>query len=318
MSLVPGPPSVQASSPPRVPEVTPPASRLAPEVPDSPPPDLRYRRHLRLAEALRQLYRAAGLIRSLTERELRVRYKQAHLGAAWALLSPALLMVVFTLLIGRGVLSVGTGGKPAYLFSYVALVPWMFFATSLSQGGISLVTNLYLVNKIYCPREVFPLTSVLVAGFDALVASLLLLVLFPVGHSLPAGSTIWLPLLLLVEVIFTIGVTLFVSAVVVYFRDLRHLLPVIVQFGLFATPVMYTMTSQPGHRTTSPIPRSLLDLYSVINPLGPIIDSIRRVVLFGQSPEWSYVGIAAATSLAVLVVGYWTFKSLEAGIADVA
>ncbi|MHB1955794.1 MAG: ABC transporter permease [Sulfobacillus sp.] len=265
------------------------------------------------------MYRGRGLLRALTERDIRVRYKQAHLGVAWAVISPAVLMIIFTLLISRGVLNVSTGGKPIYLYSYVALVPWTFFANVISQGGMSLVTNLYLVNKINCPREVFPLASALVCAVDALVATLLLLVLFLIGGTAPSAMSVWVPLLLLIEVVFTLGATLIVSIVTVYMRDLRHLLAILVQFGMFATPVMYSMSNIPGkHLNNLPIPQHLLTVYSVVNPLGPVIDGIRRTVLFDQPPQWQYLGPAAAMSMFVLIGGLVLFKRLEYGIADVA
>ena len=277
--------------------------------PDSPPPELRFRKRVRIATDLRQLGRGVGVIRALTERDLRVRYKQAYLGVAWAVFSPAVLMIVFSLLLSHQVLNVGTAGKPAYLFSYVALIPWTIFSNSVSSGGMSLVNNLILVNKIYCPREVFPLASILVAIADGFVASLLLLILFPIGHTAPSGTIWWVPLLFLIELVYTVGVTLFLSVIIVYMRDLRQVVPVIVQFGLFATPVVYTM---------SKIPRHLQTIYAIINPIGPLIDGCRRAALLNQDPQWNLVGLAAISSSFALVVGYFAFRMLERRIADVA
>ncbi len=286
---------------------------------EAPPAGTRYRHSIHPAESLRSLGRARGLVRALAERDLRVRYKQAHLGIAWAIISPAILMIVFSLLMNRGVLSVSTGGKPTYLFAYVGLVPWTFFANVVSQGGMSLVSNLYLVNKIFCPREVFPLTSALVCAVDGLVSALLFLILFPISGTHPALTTVWVPVLLVIEIAFTIGVTLIISIVTVYMRDLRHLLGIIVQFGLFVTPVMYSMSNIPGkHLNRLAIPSHLIGFYTVIDPLAPLIDGIRRTVLFGQAPQWGYVGISAVVSGITLIGGFLLFKRLEYGIADVA
>ncbi len=279
------------------------------QIPDQPPRELRFRRKLSPRADLIELARSRRLLRALTERELRVRYKQAHLGFAWAILTPATLMIIFTLLSAHSVINIGTSGKPAYLFAYAGLVPWTFFANSITQGGMSLVTNLYLVNKIYCPREVFPISSVLVSIVDGFVASLIFLVLFPIGHTTPSVTSYWIPFLFLLEVIFTLGIALIASIIVVYLRDLRHLIPIIVQFGLFATPVMYSL---------SKLPENIQVIYSAINPLAPIIDSIRQAILFDQGPEWNLLAYAIPSSLIYLAIGYSLFKRLEPRVADVA
>jgi ABC-type polysaccharide/polyol phosphate export permease len=273
-----------------------------------PPPELRFRRKIRLISALRELWDSGELIRSLAERELRVRYKQAILGIAWAVVTPTALMIVFSLFFTR-VARVDTGGAPYSLFAYLGLIPWTFFSTSVSQGGQSLVQNMSLLNKVYCPREAFPLASVAVAGIDATLATLILTVLFPLTGYTPKSTTIFVPLLLLVQVMFTLGVALIVSAVVVYLRDLRHALPIVLQLGIFATPVAYGIEV---------IPESLRWLYALLNPLAPVIDGYRRTVLLGVPPVWTLLACGAATSVAVLLIGYLIFKRLETNFADVA
>ena len=181
--------------------------------------------------------------------------------------------------------------------------------TSVSLGGQSLVTNNQLVNKVYCPREVFPLASMGVAAADGLLATLVLGLLFVITGFAPKATAVWLPLLLLVQVAFTFGVTLVISAVLVFFRDLRHLLPIILQLGLFATPVAY------GMNVVAP---SLQVVYSAANPLAPVIDGYRRTILYGQAPDWHLLGPGAFTAVALLAVGYVVFKRLEPGFADYA
>ena len=138
-------------------------------VPEAPPAELRFRRRIRVGASLRELWLSRELIRSLAERDLRARYNQAFLGFAWAILTPVALMVVFTVFF-QGVAKIDTGGVPYALFAYVGLVPWTFFSTSVSQGGQSLLTNTNVLTKVYCPREVFPLASVVVAAVDAVIA----------------------------------------------------------------------------------------------------------------------------------------------------
>jgi ABC-type polysaccharide/polyol phosphate export permease len=273
-----------------------------------PPPEILFRLKVRLVPAIREVWRRRELVRTLAERDLRVRYKQAFLGIAWSILTPLALMVVFTVFFQR-VAKVDTGGAPYALFAYLGLLPWTFFSTSVSQGGQSLVLNNQLVNKVYCPREVFPLASMAVAAIDTILATLVLGLLFVITGFAPQPTAVWVPVLLAVQVAFTFGVTLVMSAVLVFLRDLRHVLPIILQLGLFATPVAY------GMDVVAP---SLRMLYSTLNPLAPVIDGYRRTVLLGLPPDWGLLGPGAATSVLLLCVGYVVFKRLEPGFADYA
>jgi ABC-2 type transport system permease protein/lipopolysaccharide transport system permease protein len=273
-----------------------------------PPADILFRLKVRAIPAIREVWQRRELVRTLAERDLRVRYKQAVLGVAWAILTPLALMIVFTVFFQR-VAKVDTGGAPYVLFAYLGLLPWTFFSTSVSQGGQSLVVNNQLVNKVYCPREVFPLASMAVAAVDTALATLVLGLLFAVTEFMPKPTTVWVPVLLAVQVAFTFGVTLVLSAVLVFLRDLRHVLPIILQLGLFATPVAYGMDV---------VPASLQVLYSIANPLAPVIDGYRRTVLLGLPPDWHLLGPAAVAAALWLVVGYVVFKRLEPGFADYA
>jgi ABC-type polysaccharide/polyol phosphate export permease len=275
---------------------------------EGPPPDLIYRRLVRPWAMLRELWGSRELVVVLAEREFRARYKQTKLGFAWSILTPILLMVVFSLFFQR-VANVETNGVPYALFTYVALLPWTFFNDSVSKGATSITMNLSLVNKVYCPREVFPLSTVATAAFDTLIATGVLGLLFAGYTFMPTGGILWLPVLLAIQVAFTVGVSLVLSAVVVYFRDLRQVTPMALQLALFATPVAFGLDS---------IPSGWRPLYSAINPLVPVIDSYRQTILFGKAPPGGLLAIAAVSSLVWLVGGYLLFKRLETGFADVA
>lgn len=278
------------------------------EVPEAPPPELRFRRRIRLLPSLAELWRSRELVRTLAERELRSRYKQSALGLGWSVVTPLILMVVFTLFfkkLGR----IETAPAPYPLFSYLGLLPWTFFTSSFSTGGQSLVVNNNLLNKVYCPREVFPLAAVAVAGVDMLISIGVLGILFLIYGYAPTATSVYVPVLLAVQVAFTVGITFIVSGVLVYVRDLRQLMPMIIQIGLFATPVAYGIDKIP--------PRFHL-LYSTLNPLVPVIDGYRRAVLYGQAPQWDLLGPAAVTAGLILLGGYLLLKHLETGFADVA
>jgi ABC-type polysaccharide/polyol phosphate export permease len=293
--------------------VTVPASghgRAGAGVADEPRREIWYKRKISLVHSAKELWSFRELIFTLAERDLRVRYKQAVLGIAWAVITPVIMMILFSVVFNR-LAKFPTHGAPYALFSYLGLLPWTFFSTGLGTGGLALVSNNALLNKLYCPREVFPIAAVADATVDALIATCVLALLFPITGFAPKAETYWVPLLLIPLAMFTLGVTLFVSAVVVYMRDMRLVLPVVIQLGLFATPVMY------GANQILKSQGALL-AYSALNPLVPVIDGLRRAILFGEAPQWLYLGVGTASATLVLIAGFWLFKKMETGIADVA
>jgi ABC-type polysaccharide/polyol phosphate export permease len=273
-----------------------------------PPPELIFRRILRPGAMLRELWQRRELVLVLTERDLRARYKQTRVGFAWAVLTPFLMMVVFTVFF-KQVANIRTGSVPYPLFSYVGLLAWTFFSGAIGKGNVSITQNLTLLNKVYCPREVFPLASVTIAAVDTAIAVSVLGILFVIYQFVPTATIVWVPVLLAVEVAFTLGVTLLLSALVVYLRDIRQVVPMLLQFGLFATPVGYGLEE---------MPRRWWPIYSAVNPLVPVIDGLRRSVLLGQPPRLNLLAIGAVSSLVCLVSGYLIFKRMETGFADVA
>jgi ABC-type polysaccharide/polyol phosphate export permease len=278
------------------------------ETPTSPPSDLRFRRPVRPIAAVLELWRARELVRALVERQLRARYKQALLGFGWALIPPVTMMLVMTFFVSRAV-TIETYGIPYPLFSYVALLAWNFFANTLAIASTSLLGNIALLNKVYCPREVFPVSSTITSGVDATIGLSVLALLFVVHGFVPKATSVWVPVLLVVLIAFTLGFSLTMSALVVYLRDLRHMVPMISQLGLLATPIAYGMNK---------IPPDLRVAYSVVNPLAPVIDGLRRTVLLGQPPYIDQLLAGATTSFILLAVGFILFKKLETGFTDVA
>lgn len=238
-------------------------------------------------------------------REVRVRYKQSLLGFAWAILQPLGLTVMFTLVFSL-VVDVDTQGMPYPLFAYVALVPWTFFSTSLSFGIPSLVNNLNLVTKIYFPREVLPLASVGAALVDFAAASVVfigMLVLYGVRPGLPA---LWVFPLLAIQLVLTTAVTLLGSAAIVFFRDMRFVVPLITQVWMYATPIIYPADLVPEH----------LQPYYFLNPMAGIIDGYRRALLMGQAPRTTALVSSTVVSGVLVVAGYTLFKRVEPLFAD--
>lgn len=277
---------------------------------DGPPPEILFRRRHTIVGAIRELRSYDELMLSLAERDLRTRYKQAGFGVAWAVLTPLLLMLAFTFIFTKFT-RVNTHGAPYALFSYLGLLPWTFFASSLSLGSTALTNNVSLLNKVYCPREVFPLSQILIAAFDAMIASLLLILLFPLLSYAPRAEVYYVPLLLLVLIAFVVGVSLAASITLVYMRDLRFAVPLILQFGIFVTPVAYNAD------IVARTPARMI-IYSTLNPLVPVIDGLRRCALYGLAPQWWPLFAGGCTATVLLVAGFMIFKRLETGIADVA
>jgi len=276
---------------------------------DEPSPDTLFRRKLHLVTWMRELWAARELVGTLTERNLRSRYKQTFLGFAWSLITPVTLMVVFTVFLRR-VATIDTGGVPYPIFAYVGLLPWSFFSSAVTASATVIVMNNTLLNKIYCPREVFPISTITSAAVDTLCAMCALFVLFAVNGYAPTAGVVWVPALTVVLMLFTLGLCLVLSAGTVYLRDLRYGVAILIQLGLFATPVAYSLSNV--------VPKEWQPLYSALNPLGPVIQAYRDTVLLGHQPQFGLLGIATASSLIWVVVGYIVFKKLETGFSDVA
>jgi ABC-type polysaccharide/polyol phosphate export permease len=273
-----------------------------------PPRALRYRRRLHVGKALRDLWHSRELLVTLTEREIRARYKDAYLGFLWAAINPLLLMFVFTVFVER-VADIDTGGVPYPLFAYVALVPWTFFSQSVAFGGPLLIVERDLIGKVAFPREILSLSAVGVAGVHAAMSLPALGILFLVEGTAPKATSVWVPLLLVIQVGWTVGVVLGLSSTLVYWRDLRQTLPALLQLGLFATPVAYGIEA---------VPPDFLNVYTVINPLVGLIDGYRRTILYGEAPQADLLALSALGAVIALVGGYLLFKRLEGGFADVA
>jgi lipopolysaccharide transport system permease protein len=238
-------------------------------------------------------------------REVRVRYKQSLLGLGWAILQPLALTVVFTLIFSR-LVRVDTQGVPYPVFAYTALVPWTFFSTSVSFGIPSLVNNMNLVTKIYFPREVLPLASIGAAFVDFIAASVVFVGMLVYYGVWPGAHALWVIPLLAIQVVLTFGVTLLGSAMIVFFRDMRFVVPLITQIWMYATPVIYPIEFVPEH----------LRPYYFLNPMAGIIDGYRRTLLMGQPPQMTALLCSTVISCLLLLVSYVLFKRVEPLFAD--
>jgi lipopolysaccharide transport system permease protein len=252
------------------------------------------------------LWRHRGLVASLALKEVQVRYRQALLGVAWALLQPVALMIVTTLVFHR-MLAVSTGTVPYPLFVFAGLVPWTTFHTAVTGAVPSLVSNADLVRKIWFPREALPLGHVAAVFLDLAVGVLLLLVLAVSYGFLPTLAWLAVPPLLLVLVVTTAAFALFFSAVNVYFRDVKHALPLLLQVVFFATPIVYPLTAVPDRWRGA----------FALNPLTAVVEGARAALLEGHAPDARLTSIGSAVAVGLLVVSWVVFRRAERRFADV-
>ncbi len=241
-----------------------------------------------------------------TLREIRVRYKQSLLGIAWAVLQPFSLMVVFTVVFSR-LVRVETGGIPYPLFSYTALLAWTFLSTSITLGVPSLVNNMNLVTKVSMPREILPIAPVLASLLDLAVAAILYVGMLIAYRVALVWTAAWVFPLLLIQLVLNLAVVIFGSALNVVYRDVRFIVPLATQIWMYATPIIYPIEL---------IPERFRLIY-YLNPMAPVIDGYRRVILRGLPPDFMGIGVALAISVALLVVAYYLFKRMEFAFADV-
>ena len=261
---------------------------------------------LDLARAVRRLAHYHDLLYTLSVHRLRVRYKQSVLGPSWALLQPTLLMLIYTVIFSR-IARVPTDGVPYALFAYSALLPWTLFSTALTTATNSLVSHFTLVTKVYFPREILPLTYVIAALVDFLVASSVLGVLMIYYHvSLSAHALYAIPTIAVLT-LFTIAVSLLLCAIQVRYRDIGVALPLLMQLWMFATPVVYPLALVPARYQA---------LYS-LNPMVGVVESFRRVILQASPPDFHALALSAIVAVTLLLVAFIYFKRVEATVADI-
>jgi lipopolysaccharide transport system permease protein len=256
---------------------------------------------------LREIWRYRELLYFLTWRDVKVRYKQTVLGASWAILQPFLTMIVFSLFFGR-LAEIPSDGIPYPLFSYAALVPWTFFASGLANSSNSIVTNGNMIKKIYFPRLIVPISSILSGVIDFLLAFAVLIVLMLVYGVLPTVNIIWLPFFVVLALVTSLGVGLWLSAMNVQFRDIRYVVPFLVQFWMFITPIAY-----PSSLITDPLLRAV---YS-INPMVGVVEGFRWALLGTDTAPGAMILVSSIAAILLFVTGMFYFRRMEKSFADV-
>ena len=255
--------------------------------------------------SLKDLWAYRELLFFLTWRDVKVRYKQTALGALWAILQPLFMMIIFTIFFGR-LAGVDSVGIPYPLFAFAGLVPWTFFSNAITASGNSLVGSANLITKVYFPRLIVPAAAMLAGLVDFALAFLLFIVLMIYYGVTPTVQVLFLPVLILMTALFALGVGTWMAALNVKYRDVRFVLPFLIQLWLFVSSVILPSSA------LGPKWRWVL----MVNPMSGIIEGYRSA-LFGLPFDWRALGVAAAITIVVLVYSIYSFARVERSFADI-
>jgi lipopolysaccharide transport system permease protein len=254
---------------------------------------------------LRELWDYRELLYFLTWRDVKIRYKQTALGAAWAVLQPLMTMLVFSIFFGR-LAKVPSDGLPYPIFAFAALVQWTFFAAGLNQASNSLVGSANLIKKVYFPRLTIPIGTVLAGVVDFAVAFIMLLIMMAFYGITPTIKILSLPLFLLLALVISLGVGLWLSALNVEFRDVRFVVPFVTQFWMLATPIAYSssLLSEPWRTVYG------------LNPMVGVVEGFRWALLGTQGAPGAAIAVSSLAALSILISGAFYFRRMERTFAD--
>jgi len=255
---------------------------------------------------IKEIWQYRELLYFFVWRDLKVRYKQTFVGVAWAVFQPFLTMVVFSIFFG-GLAKMPSDGVPYPIFVYVGLLFWQFFSTALSDTSMALISNQSIITKVYFPRLILPISSVMTKFVDFLIATLILIgLMFYYGYMPHISGLLILPLLLLITFMASVGLGLFLASINVKYRDVRYALPFFIQIMLFLTPVIY--------------PAGIAGKYSfllAINPMMGVIQSARAALLGTAPINWMLINISLVGTLVLMILGIYIFKKTERYFADI-
>jgi lipopolysaccharide transport system permease protein len=271
-----------------------------------------------MISALKSIVTYRELIAALAWKNIAVRYKQAYLGLAWAVIKPLTLMAIFSLL--RSIVGIDTGPVPYAVLTFAALLPWLLFQEAASEGVNSVVGNAHLIRKIYFPREVFPLTAVVTKLVEFGINYAILLALMGYYGIFPSIQALWIPLLVIYAVLIALTIALAGAALNVYYRDVGAAMPVALNLMMYASPVIYPLTLVQEkllvQRAAGDWSGALYALYT-LNPLAGLIDAFQRVMLKGLPPDLSALTPGMIAVALTLPISYLLFKRAESWFADV-
>jgi len=256
---------------------------------------------------LKELAHYQDLLWFLTIRGIKAKYAQSVLGVGWAVIQPLFSTLVFTVIFGR-VARIDSNGVPYFLFSLVGLVPWTFFANTLTDSSNSLIANAAMINKVYFPRLVLPLSSIFSKGVDFIIGFVMLIIFLIVYRITPSWEVVMLPWLILVLLFTSLGLGMILSAMAVQYRDVKHAMTFAVQLLMYAAPVVYPTTN---------VPEQYRWMYA-LNPMVGVIEGFRSIFLKTIDFPYEWVIMGTIISIILFVFGVFYFKRMERVFADVA
>ncbi len=260
-----------------------------------------------ILECLRELAAHRDLLYFLVRREVKVRYAQSAIGIGWAVLQPLFPMLIFTIIFGR-LAKISSDGVPYALFSFVGLVPWLYFSNGVTDGVNSLIANAHVLSKVYFPRLLIPLSSVIARFIDFCVASVVLIALMGWYGIVPNSGIIVIPWLLVMLVLSTVGIACWLSTLAIQYRDVKHALSFLIQIMMYTAPVVYSANLIPER----------WQLIYALNPMVAVIEGLRAALLGTREMPWSFIGVGSVSALLLATTGASYFIRKQRLFADVA
>lgn len=254
-------------------------------------------------EELKELYKYREMLSNLVKKDLRTRYKGSILGFLWTFINPLLQLIVFTIVFS---VILKSAIPKYYIHLFVALVPWLFFGTAITNSAASIIRSKDLIKKIYFPRIIIPMAAVNGAFMNMIFSMIVVFVALLFSGIGISKYILILPIIMILEYLFALGLALIVSSLNVYVRDLEHILAIIIMAWMYVTPVLYSINT---------VPKQLLPLFN-LNPMTSIILAYRNILYYKAMPDLSHMGIIMAWSIGFIVIGYFTFQKLQRNFAE--
>lgn len=251
----------------------------------------------------KKIYNYRELLKSNVKKEIRGRYKNSILGIMWSFLNPLLQLLVYAVIFGA---LLGGNDSTYHIYICVALIPWTYFTTTITQAAFTIIGNGDIIKKVYFPREILPI-SVVTSGAVNFVISTIIILAFVIFSGIGISKYILLyPFILIVQYILLLGISFIVSAITVYFRDLEHIIGIILMAAFYGTPIVYKLEQLPAN----------LQILMKLNPMTHLINAYRAIFYYHQLPNMKMLGILLIASIGLTVVGYYIFKKLQKGFAE--
>ena len=251
----------------------------------------------------KKIYNYRELLKTNVKKEIRGRYKNSILGVMWSFLNPLLQLAVYSIIFG----ALLAGGDPTYhIYICVALIPWTYFTTAITQSAFTIIGNADIIKKVYFPREILPI-SVVTSGAVNFIISTIIILAFVIFSGIGLSWYILLyPFVLLVQYVLLLGISFIVSSITVYFRDLEHIIGIILLAAFYGTPIVYKLEQLPAN----------LQIIMQLNPMTHIINGYRDIFYYQQMPNMKVLGLLLLISIALTIIGYFVFKKLQKGFAE--